>query len=177
MASLSEQLGFIHGLVSSMNLEADSVNSKLLTSLVGALESVAGEIGDLRDDVRELNDFVESIDADLEDLEAVVDGDERNLEGDEEEFDEEDMPENPSFSPESGLRVLSFSPQKERRGAQADGLNLTGSLCSECGKLFFVREADLGDEAQRFVCPHCDHDVPFTPVSAENTPVARPCED
>ena len=73
MAKLTEQIGYIRGLIGSMELAADSPNAKLLAALADVLEGMAGELGDLRDDLTELNDFVESIDEDLEDLEAAVD--------------------------------------------------------------------------------------------------------
>ena len=93
MAKLTEQIGYIRGLIGSMELAADSPNAKLLAALADVLEGMAGELGDLRDDLTELNDFVESIDEDLEDLEAAVDGDERDAaypDEDEDDYDVED---------------------------------------------------------------------------------------
>ena len=78
MAKLTEQVGYIRGLIGSMQLEEGSPKARLLAALADALEGIAGELGDLRDDMTELNDFVESIDEDLEDLEATVDGDARD---------------------------------------------------------------------------------------------------
>ena len=128
MAKLSEQVGYIRGLIASMELEQDSPNAKLLAALADALENVAGELGDLRDDMTELNDFVESIDEDLEDLEATVDGDARDAYADEEDdFDGEDDLDDldAHYAAESGLRVLTSEGKGEEGPVQ-----LAGSVCS-----------------------------------------------
>ena len=38
------------------------------------------------------------------------------------------------YAPENGLRVLS----SEEKGGEEGGVPLAGSICTECGKVFFV---------------------------------------
>lgn len=169
MAKLSEQVGYIRGLIASMELEQDSPNAKLLAALADALENVAGELGDLRDDLTELNDFVESIDEDLEDLEATVDGDARDAYADEEDdFDGEDDLD-AHYAAESGLRVLT----SEGKGEEGS-VPLAGSVCSECGKVFFVPLSEIKEENELYTCPHCHKPVDFTPLGPDNAPIAKP---
>ena len=136
MAKLSEQVGYIRGLIASMELEQDSPNAKLLAALADALENVAGELGDLRDDMTELNDFVESIDEDLEDLEATVDGDARDAYADEEDdFDGEDDLDDldAHYAAESGLRVLTSEGKGEEGSVPLAGsVSLNAARCSSC---------------------------------------------
>ena len=169
MAKLSEQVGYIRGLIASMELEQDSPNAKLLAALADALENVAGELGDLRDDMTELNDFVESIDEDLEDLEATVDGDARDAYADEEDdFDGEDDLD-AHYAADSGLRVLT----SEGKGEEGS-VPLAGSVCSECGKVFFVPLSEIKEENELYTCPHCHKPVDFTPLGPDNAPIAKP---
>ena len=169
MTKLSEQVGYIRGLIASMELEQDSPNAKLLAALADALENVAGELGDLRDDMTELNDFVESIDEDLEDLEATVDGDARDAYADEEDdFDGEDDLD-AHYAAESGLRVLT----SEGKGEEGS-VPLAGSVCSECGKVFFVPLSEIKEENELYTCPHCHKPVDFTPLGPDNAPIAKP---
>ena len=172
MAKLTEQVGYIRGLIASMELEQDSPNAKLLAALADALENVAGELGDLRDDMTELNDFVESIDEDLEDLEATVDGDARDAYADEEDdFDGEDDLDDldAHYAAESGLRVLT----SEGKGEEGS-VPLAGSVCSECGKVFFVPLSEIKEENELYTCPHCHKPVDFTPLGPDNAPIAKP---
>ena len=169
MTKLSEQIGYIRGIIGSMELAPDSPNAKLLTALADVLEGFAGEIGDLRDDLTELNDFVESIDEDLEDLEATVDGDARDAYADEEgDFDGEDDLD-AHYAAESGLRVLSSEGKGEEGPVQ-----LAGSVCSECGKVFFVPLNEIKEENELYTCPHCHKPVDFTPLGPDNAPIAKP---
>ena len=152
MAKLTEQIGYIRGLIGSMELAADSPNAKLLAALADVLEGMAGELGDLRDDLTELNDFVESIDEDLEDLEAAVDGDERDAAypDEEDDYDVED------------------------EGEESGGVPLAGSVCTECGKVFFVPLNEIKEENELYTCPHCHKPVDFTPLGPDNVPIAKP---
>ena len=169
MAKLTEQIGYIRGLIGSMELAADSPNAKLLAALADALEGIAGELGDLRDDMTELNDFVESIDEDLEDLEATVDGDARDAYADEEDdFDGEDDLD-AHYAADSGLRVLT----SEGKGEEGS-VPLAGSVCSECGKVFFVPLSEIKEENELYTCPHCHKPVDFTPLGPDNAPIAKP---
>ena len=173
MAKLTEQIGYIRGLIGSMELAPDSANAKLLAALADALENIAGELGDLRDDMTELNDFVESIDEDLEDLEATVDGDERDggyMDGDD-GYDEE--PDDEDYAPENGLRVLS----SEEKGGEEGGVPLAGSICTECGKVFFVPLHEIKEENELYTCPPCHKPVVFTPLGPDNVPIAKPYRD
>lgn len=170
MAKLTEQVGYIRGLIGSMQLEEGSPKARLLAALADALEGIAGELGDLRDDMTELNDFVESIDEDLEDLEATVDGDERDggyMDGDD-GYDEE--PDDEDYAPENGLRVLS----SEEKGGEEGGVPLAGSICTECGKVFFVPLHEIREENELYTCPHCHKPVDFTPLGPDNVPIAKP---
>ena len=168
MTKLSEQIGYIRGIIGSMELAPDSPNAKLLTALADILEGFAGEIGDLRDDLTELNDFVESLD---EDLEAAFDGDERDPDfaGEDEEYEDEDNGEyDGHFASESGLRVISS-------GAENSGSKpLAGSICTECGKVFFVPLDEIKEENELYTCPHCHKPVDFTPLGPDNAPIAKP---
>ena len=173
MAKLTEQIGYIRGLIGSMEVAADSPNAKLLAALADVLEGMAGELGDLRDDLTELNDFVESIDEDLEDLEAAVDGDERDAAYPDEEDDydvEDDLQPEGRFAPENGLRVLS----SEDKGEESGGVPLAGSVCTECGKVFFVPLGEIREENELYTCPHCHKPVDFTPLGPDNVPIAKP---
>ncbi len=163
MADLSEKIGYIRGIFSGMELDAEGAQAKFYKGLLDALEEMQEEMGDLREDLNELNDFVESIDEDLEDLESMHDSEEGGLDfPDEEDEDFEDEP----FSPEESLRVV-----KAQRTQREDGL--VGSVCSECEKLFFVQLADIEVEGARFTCPHCHSEVPLNPIGPDNAPIAK----
>ena len=171
MTKLSEQIGYIRGIIGSMELAPDSPNAKLLTALADVLEGFAGEIGDLRDDLTELNDFVESLDEDLEDLEAAFDGDERDPDfaGEDEEYEDEDDGEyDGHFASESGLRVISSD------AGNSGSRPLAGSICTECGKVFFVPLDEIKEENELYTCPHCQKPVDFTPLGPDNAPIAKP---
>ena len=175
MAKLTEQVGYIRGLVASLGLEQDSPKAKLLATLADVLEGVAGELGDLRDDLTELNDFVESIDEDLEDLEATVDGESRDdpYADENDGFDEEDEDADAHFAPEGGLRVLSSGTQ----GNEGGSVPLAGSICTECGKVFFVPLGEVKEENGLYTCPHCHKPVGFTPLGPDNVPIAKPYQE
>lgn len=176
MTKLSEQIGYIRGIIGSMELAPDSPNAKLLTALADVLEGFSGEIGDLRDDLTELNDFVESLDEDLEDLEATIDGDERGevFPGEDEEYDEDDEEyDEDSRYPESALRVLS-SRAKSSGSGDSVGQPLAASICSACGKVFFVPLSEIKEENELYACPHCQKPVIFTPIGPDNAPIAKP---
>ena len=169
MADLNEKIGFIRGLISSMNLEPETTNAKLLAGFTEALEEIAEGIAVISDDLSELNDFVESIDEDLEDLESMHDEDDGDLEflDDLDEFGESEM--EPSL-PEEGLRVL-------RSKKNADPIEveetLAGGICPECGKLFFVRLEVEEDPDAMYLCPHCDKEVSLHPLGPDNAPIAK----
>ena len=165
MAKLSEQIGFIRGLVSSMQLAPDSAEAKLYAALADALEGIDDSLGDMRDDLSELNDFVESIDEDLEDIEAAMDADENRIGLSGDDYDDEGEG---ALPPDAGLRVIS----SEQSAGSATPL--AGSLCSECGKLFFVPLDELKEENELYMCPHCHKPVDFSPLSPENAPIAKP---
>jgi len=165
MADLSEKIGYLRGLVSSMELDQESANAKLLKGIVDALEGVLDELGDMREDLSELNDFVESIDEDLEDLEAMHDSEEGSVEFSDDEDDDFDDEE---FAPEEGLRVLS-----PKRAESSEEEALIGSICPECGKLFFAPLEGSDAPDALYKCPLCEKEVPLNPLGPENAPIAK----
>ena len=169
MANLDDKIGFIRGLIEGKEIGPDDPKAKLYTALADALEGILGELEDVRDGLSELNDFVESIDEDLEDLEAAMEGDEHgsNLAEDDEDYDEIEDIEDRMPKTDSSLHVL-------RSDANGNGQALAGSICPECGKLFFVPLEELREENELYACPHCHKPVDFTPLTPENAPIARP---
>lgn len=172
MANLMDRIGFIRGLLGSVEVAPDSARGKLYAAIADALEEVSAQLGELRDDLSDLTDFVENIDEDLEDLEAAFDGEEREPSLDDDDFDEdyddEDYGEGGARAAENGLRVLSSDA-----GAD-EGQPLAGSICTQCGKLFFVPLRDIKEENELYTCPHCHKPVDFVPIRPENAPIAKP---
>ena len=169
MANLNDKIGFIRGLIEGAQLDPNDPSAKLYAALADALEGIAGELDDLRDGMSELNDFVESIDEDLEDLEAAVDGGEHDgrIAEDDEDYDE--MDDLADDLPKTTLdRVLL------RSDASGNCQALAGSICPECGKLFFVPVDELRAENELYMCPHCHKPVDFAPLTPENAPIAKP---
>ena len=121
----------------------------------------------------ELNDFVESIDEDLEDLEATVDGDERDAA----------MPMKRTTTMAKTIWTIwtrtmppraacACSPPRTR--ARSGSVPLAGSVCTECGKVFFVPLNEIKEENELYTCPHCHKPVDFTPLGPDNAPIAKP---
>ena len=147
----------------------------MLAALADVLEGMAGELGDLRDDLTELNDFVESIDEDLEDLEAAVDGDERDagytrMRRTITTLRTICQPEERLCPGERPARALLRGQGRARNG----GVPLAGSVCTECGKVFFVPLHEIREENELYTCPHCHKPVDFTPLGPDNVPIAKP---
>lgn len=173
MADLNEKIGFLRGLVSSMNLESETTNAKLLTGFMDVLDEISEGIAVISDDLSELNDFVESIDEDLEGLESMHDEDDDDLEFLDDLEDGYGENETEPSIPEEGLRVL-------RSKKNADPIEpeetLAGGICPECGRFFFVQLEAEEDPDAMYLCPHCEKKVPLHPLGPDNAPIAKKIE-
>ena len=176
MASLEKKAGFLKGLIEGMEMDKETPKNKLLTAIVDLLSEVCERTEAMDEMLSELNEYVEDIDDDLARLEH--DGD---LDGDDEEDfnffddDDDDLP----FTPEPPLRLLhegdKHAPALAPAAEAEDGETaLDGGICPECGGLAFI---EGGDPEALYVCPHCHKKVHLKPLSAENTPIAKPAEE
>ena len=66
--------------------------------------------------------------------------------------------------------MLSSDGKKEEGGS----VPLAGSVCTECGKVFFVPLGEIREENELYTCPHCHKPVDFTPLGPDNVPIAKP---
>ncbi len=60
------------------------------------------------------------------------------------------------------------------RARKSGGVPLAGSVCTECGKVFFVPLNEIREENELYTCPHCHKPVDFTPLGPDNVPIAKP---
>lgn len=162
MEELQEKIGYLRGLLEAT--QRDEAETKLANAMMDVLDVLSRGVGEMREELSELNDYVESIDEDLNELEAMHDeeGPMDFLPEEEEEFEDGD------YEPEDGLHVL-------RGDGHHDAEAFIGALCPECGRMFFVRaeEDEQSEEGDRFLCPHCQKEVPLEPLNPENTPIAK----
>ncbi len=169
MESLEKKVGYLKGLMEGMDFSDDPSKGKLLTSMVellGDLSDRVEGIGELLDD---LNEYVESIDDDLAELEGGHDDDFHMIDDDEfedEYYDEDD---------EDGEDHLHVLGGKAKDADEDEAETLAGSICPECGHMFFVALDDPEDA--RYDCPHCGKRVTPTPLTPENAPIAHPAVD
>ena len=178
MDSLEKKVGYLKGLMDGAKLDPKSENGKLLCAMFDVMNELSDRVRSMDEMLDELNDYVESIDDDLADLEGDFPDDFDDEDFDDEDFDDEVFDdEDMDFDKEDNdgpLRIV-----RGRRNARADEskaqtMALSGCLCPECGKMFFVA-ADSPDGAE-YVCPHCGKTVLPKPLTPENAPVAKPAQ-
>lgn len=172
MENLGKKVGYLKGLMEGMDFSEDPSKGKLLSAmaeLLGVLSDRVEAIEELMDD---LNDYVESIDDDLAELEGSRDGSAAQFDDD---FDDEfydDMDKGEDQLHVLGGKAAPLDAAMEDDAMDADEETLAGSICPECGRMFFVGLED-GDDAQ-YDCPHCGKRVTPAPLTPENAPIARP---
>ncbi len=72
MSYLNERVAYLKGLAEGMEVETNTKEGKLFTSIINVLEDFADEIEEINVDFDELDEYVEAIDEDLMDLEEDV---------------------------------------------------------------------------------------------------------
>ena len=168
MEDLREKIGYLRGILENREPE----EKELFHAIVDALQTLSARTQAIEEDMSELSEYVESIDEDLNDLEALHDEEEgMDFPSDDDDAFDED------FDGEEPLRVLSpddcdCAAHKQHPAAEP----FVGCLCPDCGKMFFVPVRDAAEDGELYVCPHCEKAVPLTPLSPENTPIARRAE-
>jgi len=169
MENLGKKVGYLKGLMEGMDFSDAPSKGKLFSAMAELMEAMAERLESLEEVVDDLNDYVESIDDDLSALEGNPDND-SHFADDEEDF--EDF-EDDFESGEDQLHLLS-SAKPESPAEEDELLTLAGSVCTACGKMFFVGAGDAEDA--QYICPHCEKRVSPPPLTPENAPIARPVE-
>ena len=164
MSDLGKKVGYLKGLMESMDLSKDPSAAKLM----GAMADLLGELSDRVESIEELlddlNDYVESIDDDLTALENERgDGEFRYMDDEEDDDYLDDLAEG-----EDHLHLLGGNAEED----EEDGPTLCGAVCPVCEKMFFVDLRDPEDAV--YVCPHCAQRVHPNPLTPENAPIAKP---
>jgi len=154
MDSLSKKAGYIKGLMDAMDFENDS-SKNLLTAMCDLLGELSQRCESLDEMLGELNDYVESIDDDLSELENLQDR------GDDDDFYHDTRADS--------IHLL----HAEEKPAEDEDANLAGSVCPECGSLFFI----TGPEDAKYICPQCGEAVLPLPLTGDNMPIARLAEE
>ena len=164
MEGLGKKVGYLKGLMEGMDFSGDPSQGKLFNALFEIINDLSDRVESMEELLDDLNDYVESIDDDLAELEGSRAG----------EFD---IPEDEYFDEE----YEDFDEDEDQLhllggGAEEDGdpETLAGSICSECGRMFFV-DVDDPEDAQ-YDCPHCGKRTAATPLTAENAPIAQPVD-
>lgn len=165
MEGLAKQAGYIKGLIEGMSFADDPAQAKLLNSMVDLLGTLCERVEATEELMDDLNDYVESIDDDLSQLESEMDNEDSDFFGDFEDGDYSDDMEDG----EEHLHLLNGNDDA------GEPETLAGSICPECGGMFFVGMDDPEDAC--YVCPHCEKRVLPTPLTPENAPIARPVEE
>ena len=166
MEGLGKKVGYLKGLMEGMDFSGDPSQGKLFDALFEIINDLSDRVESMEELMDDLNDYVESIDDDLAELEGSRAG---NFDiPDEEYYDEEydDFDEG-----EDQLHLLGGGADEE----DDDHETLAGSICSECGRMFFVGMDDPEDA--QYDCPHCGKRIGATPLTAENAPIAQPVEE
>lgn len=191
MASVSERISFIRGLMEGLKMNKEDDTVKILDLIVSVLDSLSEASQAHEAELMELNDYVESIDDDLAELEMEHDG------GDLESMNNgEDEDEFYSFADDELPRKrgkLSFlrdadeamKDQDDDDDFDEDEFELEdaeteffiGCVCPECGKFFSVKNPDDYEDDQKFICPFCRKKVILTPIDPASVPAAEPAED
>ena len=164
MENLGKKVGSLKGLMEGMDFSDDPSKGKLLTAMVELLGDLSDRVESIDELIDDLNDYVESIDDDLAELEGSA-GDDFHMINDDEFEDEyyDDME-----GGEDQLHLLGGKAADE----QDDPETLAGSICPECGRMFFVALDDPEDAV--YTCPHCGKRVSPMPLTPENAPIAKP---
>lgn len=72
MSYLYERVAYLKGLAEGMELDSNTKEGKLFSSIIDVLEDFADEIEELNVEFDELDEYVEAIDEDLMDLEEDI---------------------------------------------------------------------------------------------------------
>ena len=164
MEGLGKKVGYLKGLMEGMDFSADPSQGKLFDALFEIVNDLSDRMESMEELLEDLNDYVESIDDDLAELEGSAGSfdaaDEEYFDEDYEEFDDG----------EDNFKIVDGAAEDED-----DHETLAGSICSECGRMFFVGMDDPEDA--KYDCPHCGKRISVTPLTAENAPIAKPVED
>ena len=163
MENLGKKVGFLKGLMESVDLTERGTEGKLIAAMVDLIAELSDHMEAMEDLIDDLNEYVESIDDDLSALEGENADDFADMDDDDDEF--EDDPE----SAEDQLHLLGGGID-----AAEDVETLAGSVCPECEGIFFVGADDPEDAI--YVCPRCGARVKANPLTPENAPVVRPAE-
>ena len=167
MNDTSKKVGYLKGLLEGVNPDESTLNGKLLTGIVELLSDLSERVDVIDELIDDLNDYVESIDDDLsalEDADGVDSG--YSLDSDDEDFDD-DLDGDDLDDAEDQLHILNNDVHD---GEDED--SLAGSLCPECGRMFFISFYDPDDAL--YLCPHCSKQVHPVPLTPENAPIAHP---
>ena len=168
MENLGKKVGYLKGLMEGMDFSDSPAQGKLFKAMAELMETMAERLETLEEVVDDLNDYVESIDDDLSLLEGnpddfhVMDADDDDFEDFEDDFE----------TGEDQLHLLGGGQPEEDAD---EGETLAGSVCPECGRMFFVGVGD--DENALYDCPHCGKRVTPAPLTPENAPIAKPVKD
>lgn len=163
MENLGKKVGFLKGLMESVDLTDRGTEGKLIAAMVDLLAELSDRVEATEDLIDDLNEYVESIDDDLSALEGEDNDTFGGANDDADEF-EDDLE-----SAEDQLHLLGGGSD-EAEDVEA----LAGSVCPECEGIFFVGAEDPADAI--YVCPRCGARVTANPLTPENAPVVRPVE-
>ena len=168
MENLSKKVGYLKGLMEGMDFSVSPSTSKLFQSMAELMETMAERLESLEELVNDLNDYVESIDDDLSSLEGNSNTNYQPID-DEDEYDdfEDDF--------ETGEDQLHLLGGGQSSQDEDEPETLAGSVCTECGRMFFVGVND--EEGTQYECPHCGKRVIPAPLTPENAPIARPVKE
>ncbi len=168
MEGLAKKAGYLKGLIEGMDFSNDPAQEKLFGTMVELLNDISDRVESMEELMDDLNDYVESIDDDLSALEGERDDDGFNMINDD-EFEDEYLDE--MEDGEDHLHLLNGNAGR-RPADEDDPETLAGSVCPECGRMFFIGANDPEDA--RYTCPHCKKLVSPVPLTPENAPIARP---
>lgn len=168
MDNLGKKVGYLKGLMEGLDFSDRPNDAKLWNTVAELLGDLTDRVDSLDEMLDDLNDYVESIDDDLSELEGTQD-DEFSTD-DEDDF--EDDFEGEFEDGEDQLHLLNGHRHEADDDDETE--TLAGSICPECGRMFFV---DVGDsEDAKYVCPHCKKTVTAIPLTPENAPIAHPVD-
>lgn len=189
MKSISEHLGYIHGMMDGLKLNKDDETVKIIGMIVNVLDDLNAKVDALEAEQMELNDYVESIDDDLAELEMEHDSDgglhDMNDDDDEEviHFSSKDAPHRRgkvSFLRDADEASEDFFEEDDEDfddEEEAETELYIGCVCPECGKFFSVKNPYLYEDDQKFLCPFCKKKVVLSPMNPESVPEAEPVCD
>lgn len=76
MCELKEKVVFLQGLAQGMEIDAESKEGKLITSMLEVMSDMADAMAEMSDSLDEVFDYVDELDEDLADVEEEVFGEE-----------------------------------------------------------------------------------------------------